>query len=100
MDYQRVIIALDTIRKTAQKILDERNNIKGSNQKMEFIKREFHALLPFFSILLENFEVPQMPEELKKQHALEIARLKKCIKEQRDLIYRLSTATNIGDGYL
>lgn len=99
MDYRKAIVALDTIRKTCEKILAGVSYQPGNTGKVKFIESQFKELLPYFETLLEGVEVPQMPEEEKRRYLREIQRLKDNIREQRDLLYKVSSAADVGDLY-
>jgi hypothetical protein len=100
MEYQKKITALSTIKKEVNRILEELPKCIGTKNKLEFLTKNFAGLLPMIHIILEGADLPQLAEEERKLHAREIARLKNNIKEQRDLLYKVSAAADIGDEYL
>jgi hypothetical protein len=100
MEYQKKITALNTIKKEVNRILEELPKCVGTKNKLEFLSKNFSSLLPMVHVILEGVDIPQLAEEERKLHAKEIARLKNNIRKQRELLYKVSAAADIGDGYL
>lgn len=92
MTYQKTVTALTTIKNECQRILEGARPKPKNDATVSHMLDLFSKLLPFISALAEGADLPSLPAEEKKKHAIEISRLKRQIEQQKKLLYKISSA--------